>query len=132
MSIKINKNGNEYPLGVIPQHYPADRVYLDGDTTKNVQGAIDEVVGKVAFATYNIPNDTSEHTFSCPTGFTADNSCLIGANCNTRYNTKVDYTYNNFSYWGDFRYNRLNTSEFVFAPKIAGNSTSITFIFMKQ
>ena len=37
MSVKINKNGNEYPLGVIPQHYPADRVYLDGDTSKNVQ-----------------------------------------------------------------------------------------------
>ena len=40
MSIKINKNGNEYPLGVIPQHYPADRVYLDGDTSKTVQDAI--------------------------------------------------------------------------------------------
>lgn len=102
------------------------------DSTHTTRQAIDEVVGKVAFATYNIPNDTSEHTFSCPTGFTADNSCLIGANCNTRYNSKVDYTYDNFSYWGDFRYNRLNTSEFVFAPKIAGNSTSITFIFMKQ
>ena len=43
MSIKINKNGKEYDLGFIPEHYPADRVYLDGDTTKNVQGAIDEV-----------------------------------------------------------------------------------------
>lgn len=37
MSVKINKNGKEYPIGVMPQHYPADRVYLDGDTTKNVQ-----------------------------------------------------------------------------------------------
>jgi len=43
MSIKINKNGKEYPLGFMPKHYPADRVYLDGDTTKTVQ---DECVRK--------------------------------------------------------------------------------------
>jgi len=37
MSGKINKNGKGYPLGFMPEHYPADRVYLDGDTDKNVQ-----------------------------------------------------------------------------------------------
>lgn len=37
MSIKINKNEKEYPLGFMPEHYPADRVYLDGDTSKTVQ-----------------------------------------------------------------------------------------------
>ena len=41
MSVKINKNNKEYPLGFMPQHYPADRVYLDGDTSKTVQDAID-------------------------------------------------------------------------------------------
>lgn len=46
MSVKINKNDKEYPIGIMPQHYPADRVYLDGDTTKNAQGAIDELAEK--------------------------------------------------------------------------------------
>lgn len=41
MSVKINKNGKEYDLGFIPEHYPADRVYLDGDVTKTVQDAIE-------------------------------------------------------------------------------------------
>lgn len=32
------KKGNERKIsGSVPQHYPADRVYLDGDTSKNVQ-----------------------------------------------------------------------------------------------
>lgn len=44
MSIKINKNGKAYPLGFMPQHYPADRVYLDGDTSKTVQDAIANLV----------------------------------------------------------------------------------------
>lgn len=43
MSMKVNKNGKEYPLGFMPGHYPADRVYLDGDTSKTVQ---DECVRK--------------------------------------------------------------------------------------
>ena len=43
MSIKINKNDKEYPLGFMPEHYPADRVYLDGDTNKTAQGEIDEL-----------------------------------------------------------------------------------------
>ena len=35
------KKGNKKLLtGQIPLHYPADRVYLDGDTTKNVQDKV--------------------------------------------------------------------------------------------
>lgn len=41
MSVKINKNDKEYPLGFMPEHYPADRVYLDGDTSKTVQDEIE-------------------------------------------------------------------------------------------
>lgn len=41
MSMKAIKDGNEYPLGFMPEHYPADRVYLDGDTSKTVQDAIE-------------------------------------------------------------------------------------------
>lgn len=36
----IKKNGTDYPLLVMPNHYPADRVYLDGDTSKNVQDKV--------------------------------------------------------------------------------------------
>lgn len=41
--MKVNKNGKEYPLGFMPEHYPADRVYLDGDTSKTVQSEIDNI-----------------------------------------------------------------------------------------
>lgn len=36
----IKKNGTDYPIQTMPLHYPADRVYLDGDTSKTVQDAI--------------------------------------------------------------------------------------------
>ena len=35
--IILKKNSTDYPLLTMPNHYPADRVYLDGDTTKTVQ-----------------------------------------------------------------------------------------------
>lgn len=55
MSIKINKNDKEYPLGVMPQHYPADRVYLDGDTSKNVQDFADDIrCDKTTAGTYQL------------------------------------------------------------------------------
>lgn len=41
--IKIKKDGTDYPLQTMPLHYPADRVYLDGDTTKTVQDALDDM-----------------------------------------------------------------------------------------
>ena len=33
----IKKDGTDYPIQTIPLHYPADRVYLDGDINKTVQ-----------------------------------------------------------------------------------------------
>lgn len=33
----IKKDGTDYPLQTMPLHYPADRVYLDGDTTNTTQ-----------------------------------------------------------------------------------------------
>lgn len=35
--IILKKDGIDYLFGFIPIHYPGDRVYLDGDTTKTVQ-----------------------------------------------------------------------------------------------
>ena len=37
----IKKNGTDYKLPMLAEHYPADRVYLDGDTSKTVQDAVD-------------------------------------------------------------------------------------------
>ena len=39
----IKKNGTDYKLPMLAEHYPADRVYLDGDTSKTVQWAIDKL-----------------------------------------------------------------------------------------
>lgn len=39
----IKKNGTDYKLPMLAEHYPADRVYLDGDTSKTVQDSIDEI-----------------------------------------------------------------------------------------
>ena len=36
----IKKNGTDYKLPMLAEHYPADRVYLDGDTSKTVQDAL--------------------------------------------------------------------------------------------
>lgn len=35
--IIVKKDGIDYPLQTMPLHYPADRVYLDGDINKTVQ-----------------------------------------------------------------------------------------------
>lgn len=55
----IKKNGIDYPLLVMPNHFPADRVYLDGDTSKTVQGAVDELAGKdLIRVTYSTSTDS--------------------------------------------------------------------------
>ena len=58
MSIKINKNGKEYPVGVIPKNFPATNTSYDnsqsGLSADNVQDAIDEVVYSVEEGFKNI------------------------------------------------------------------------------
>lgn len=49
------KKGNKKLLtGQIPLHYPADRVYLDGDTTKSVQDAVDHQEAMIATVQPNL------------------------------------------------------------------------------
>lgn len=43
MRVAIIKNGVKYIFSFVAKFFPADRVYLDGDTSKNVQDAIDEL-----------------------------------------------------------------------------------------
>lgn len=52
--IILKKNGTDYPLLTMPNHYPADRVYLDGDTTKNVQDAVDKSQAMIATVQPNL------------------------------------------------------------------------------
>ena len=46
----VKKNGVEYPIQTMPLHYPADRVYLNGDTTKTVQDELDDFYGVRMYA----------------------------------------------------------------------------------
>ena len=42
----FKKGQNKELCGSMPLHYPADRVYLDGDTSKNVQDFADDITTK--------------------------------------------------------------------------------------
>ena len=44
--IIVKKDGTDYPLQTMPLHYPADRVYLNGDTNDDAESAIDGKVSK--------------------------------------------------------------------------------------
>ena len=84
MSIKINKNDKEYPLGFVPQHYPADRVYLDGDVNKTVQDAIDELSSTNRFTITG--NATRGIEITSPT---ANNVCKFGGICQASVEIKI-------------------------------------------
>ena len=89
MSGKINKNGKGYPLGFMPEHYPADRVYLDGDTSKTVQDYT------VKTADYNV-------TFSNngDYGITLPGDCNIPISCHIVEGWKTVSLYNYSNSWG--------------------------------
>lgn len=40
----IKKNGTDYKLPMLAEHYPADRVYLDGDITKTVRDSLTYII----------------------------------------------------------------------------------------
>lgn len=90
----------------------------------SLNSAIADIVKVVS---YQIPNDTTGHTYNYPTGHTILNCFLVGAYCHTRYGTVVDPTYGTKEYWGDIRF-ALNN--FTFTPKVAGNCTLIDFVFV--
>lgn len=94
------------------------------DQISSLNSAIADIVKVVS---YQIPNDTTGHTYNYPTGHTMLNCFLVGAYCHTRYGTVVDLTYGTKEYWGDIRF-ALNN--FTFTPKIAGNCTLIDFVFV--
>lgn len=85
MSVKINKNGKRYDLGFMPEHYPADRVYLDGDTDKTVQEAV------LRYLDYTIPSRTytndsytqienTKTSFGIPSNAKVVNITILGNN----------------------------------------------------
>ena len=79
MSAKINKNGKEYPLGFMPEHYPADRVYLDGDINKTVQDAITGL--KTIIKSKTMLASTGDANNVCATGLYTSNAIPIAVNC---------------------------------------------------
>ena len=65
------KKGNERKIsGNVPQHYPADRVYLDGDISKNVQEFKDNLVKKIDITA---PSTGNTVQLTLPSGFTTSN-----------------------------------------------------------
>lgn len=106
---------------------PSEYVTYESGTVKDALDDLTEQIdNKIIFVTYDIPNDTTAYNYSYPSGFSINNCALVGARCATRYGSIVDYTYSNFAYWGDFT---MRESFFIFQPKVAGNSTRITFLF---
>lgn len=63
MSVKINKNGKEYPIGVIPQN-----VIDDVTALKNKYAVIED---------YTPSTTGGTKTLSFPTGFTMTNSVIV-------------------------------------------------------
>ena len=87
-----------------------------------------ELTNRIASVEYNIPNDTNTHTFYYPTGYTINNCVLISAKCYTVYDSWVNCSYNNNSYFGDFKY---QSNYFEYAANTAGKSSRIVFTFAK-
>lgn len=65
----IKKNGTDYELPMLAEHYPADRVYLDGDINKTVQDVIDEQLAPNTMSNVDLINYTvaSGEKFTLPT-----------------------------------------------------------------
>ena len=61
MSIKINKNNKEYPLGFVPQHYPADRVYRHGNVNENIDDAFNLVKAPHNVGIFNVDSVNKEY-----------------------------------------------------------------------
>ncbi len=61
----LKKNGIDYPLLVMPEHYPADRVYLGGDPTKNVQ---DKCARKADLTNLDLTGTTNTTGSTIPAG----------------------------------------------------------------
>ena len=82
---------------------------------------------ELAEVTVNI-NSTGNTQVPKPVGWELSNVVLLSACCYTKYSSKVDYTYNDFAYFGN-----LNTADnpMVFKPKVEGNSVKITFLLAK-
>lgn len=74
---------------------------------------------------YQIANNTSQQQFSYPSGFSS--YILIGAKCETKYNSVVDSSYGDKIYFGEVMY---QSDHFKFTPKVAGNTLYIEFFFL--
>lgn len=77
----------------------------------------------------NIPATTDAITVSYPSGFTSSNCAFVGAKVKTKYNSVVDWTYDNGAYFGDIYYLINDITKFQFTPRVAGNAQTVWFYF---
>ena len=110
----------------IPSHIYA-RIYTNGSWTSWEDFAWKSETPIIATVNYTIENDATQHTYNLPTGFST--GILIGAICFTTYDSYVDYTYDNFSYFGMLSPGTSGT--FKYRAYTAGKSKSIQFTFLK-
>jgi len=77
---------------------------------------------------YDIPNDSNFHEYDYPYGYDGSNCVLVSAKCYSQYGSWVDSAYNGGIYFGSVSF---DGNLFVFAPKVAGNTSKIIFTFAK-
>ena len=82
----------------------------------------------IAYVEYDIPNSTAQNVFNLPSGMTT--AILVGAACFSKYQTWVDSTYANGTYFGNVAFTQGN-GKFAYTPYTAGESTKVRFAFMK-
>lgn len=82
---------------------------------------------EVAEVDVNI-NSTGATQINKPEGWESSRVALLSALCQTKYGSNVDYTYDNFAYFGE-----LNTTSnpMIFMPKNAGAVIRISFLLAK-
>lgn len=109
----IKKNGTDYKLPMLAEHYPADRVYLGGDINKTVEDALnystdEHVVGKwidgsilyektVSFSP--LPNNTyAGYSLGIPTGAVV-RTCEAFAMTGDYLQPLETYSGGNYTHW---------------------------------
>lgn len=73
-------------------------------------------------------NSTGTTQINKPAGWESSDVALLSALCHTKYGSNVDYTFDNFAYFGELR---TSSNPMIFNPKVQGNATRITFLLAK-
>lgn len=69
-----------------------------------------------------IPTDATSVSIDYPAGFTKNNTYVVAGKVLTKYDTLVDLTFDNFSYWGYLAFYNANIT---FKPMVVNNAKKI-------